>query len=225
MSKALIAALPAKAAEAVNELWWISMIEAALALFFGVSAIFWPGLTLVTLVYLFSGFILGLGVVQVVSAVMSIRRRSTWWVTLLLGILGIALSIYLLRHLDISMQSFLLLVGLSLIARGVLDIVRVFSDKTTTPDGIPKILTAIVGISAIIAGIFVLAQPVAGGVAFVWILGVYALIFGTLNMALAVELRTALFGSVAEPRADTDAQRADEQAYKNSLLNPHKSRR
>jgi uncharacterized membrane protein HdeD (DUF308 family) len=213
MSKAIVAALPARA-EAVNELWWVSMIEAALALFFGVSAIFWPGLTLLTLVYLFSAFILGLGIIQVVSGVMSVRYRGSWWVTMLLGILSIGLGVYLLRHLDISIQSFLLLVGLLLIARGVLDIVRVFSDHTTTPDGIPKTLMAILGLSAIIAGIFVLAQPVAGGVAFVWVLGVYALIFGTLNMALALELRAALFGSVVEPEAETAGRRDGEQTSK-----------
>jgi uncharacterized membrane protein HdeD (DUF308 family) len=178
------------------------MIEAALALFFGISAIFWPALTLVTLVYLFSGFILGLGIVQVVSAVMSIRSRSTWWVTLLIGILSIGLGVYLVRHPDISTQSFLLLVGLLLLARGVFDVVRVFSDRATTPDGIPKVLMAIFGISAIIAGIFIMVQPAVGGVAFVWILGVYTLIFGTLNIALATELRAALFGRATEPGAE-----------------------
>ncbi|MDB5166681.1 MAG: hypothetical protein JWM37_753 [Candidatus Saccharibacteria bacterium] len=211
MNRTLVAALPAKA-DAVNGLWWVNMIEAALALFFGISAIFWPGLTLITLVYLFSGFILGLGIVQVISAIMSIRSRGTWWVTMLLGIISIGLGVYLVRHPGLSMQTFLLLVGLLLVARGVLDIVRVFSDRATTPDGIPRILMAIFGVAAIIAGIFVLVQPVAGGVAFVWILGIYALIFGTLNMALAVELRAALFGPTTQSEAETTDRRADQTA-------------
>jgi hypothetical protein len=58
------------------------------------------------------------------------------------------------------------------------------------------------------------ARPGAGGVAFVWVLGVYALIFGTLNMALALELRAALFGSVVEPEAETAGRRDGEQTSK-----------
>jgi uncharacterized membrane protein HdeD (DUF308 family) len=197
----------------VNQLWWTNMIEATLALFFGVSAVFWPQLTLVTLVYLFSGFVLGLGIVQLFSGIMSMRARSTWWVTLLLGILGIGVGIYLVRHPNVSFQSFVLVVGLLLLARGLLDLVRVFTDRASTRGGIPKILTAIIGVLAIIAGILVMVQPVAGGIAFVWALGVYAIIFGALTMAIAMELRAALFNEAVEESADT--VRAESERYRN----------
>jgi len=45
---------------------------------------------------------------------------------------------------------------------------------------------------SLIAGIVVLRQPVAGGIAFVWVLGLYALISGPLMIALASEARREL---------------------------------
>ena len=110
----------------IHELWWIGVIEATLALFFGITALFWPGMTLAVLTYLFSAFVIGVGIVEVVGGFMSRHTRISWWVTVLLGI---------------------------------------------------------------VAGIIVFYQPVAGGVAFVWVLGLYAIIFGTLGVVTSLALR------------------------------------
>jgi uncharacterized membrane protein HdeD (DUF308 family) len=177
---------------AVNELWWIGIIEATLTLFFGISAIFWPGLTLVALVYLFSAFIMGFGIIQIVAGLMSIRRRSSWWVTVLLGVVTIGVGIYLVRNPDVSFATFILLVGFVLIVRGLLDIMRAFTDRATTRDTVHRTFLTLVGVAGIVAGILILLQPVAGGVAFVWILGLYALIVGTVGIGAALELRAAL---------------------------------
>jgi uncharacterized membrane protein HdeD (DUF308 family) len=44
----------------------------------------------------------------------------------------------------------------------------------------------------------VLAQPVTGGLAFVWAIGLYALITGPLMIALAIELRRAQKAQLAK---------------------------
>ncbi|MDB5164220.1 MAG: hypothetical protein JWS12_838 [Candidatus Saccharibacteria bacterium] len=173
----------------VNDLWWMGAIQATLAIFFGITAIFWPGLTLLTLVFLFSAFVLAWGFIEIVNGLLSIRRRNTWWVTSLLGLIGLGVGIYLVRHPGVSFGTFILLIGLTLIARGVLDGVRAFVDggNTTT-----RTLSLIIGLFAIIAGILILVQPIAGGVAFVWILGLYALIYGAFTLAIALELHNEL---------------------------------
>jgi uncharacterized membrane protein HdeD (DUF308 family) len=173
--------------QVVNELWGVEVAQAVLAIFFGITAIFWPGLTLVVLVYLFSAFILGLGVLEAANGLMSINRRETWWIRLLIGVIGIGSGVYLVRHPAVSFGTFIVVVGLVLIARGLMDIVQAIMDKTSNP---ARMLLALIGISAVIAGILVLSQPVIGGVAFVWILGVYALILGIFGLAIAWELRS-----------------------------------
>jgi uncharacterized membrane protein HdeD (DUF308 family) len=173
----------------INELWWIGLVQAALAIFFGVTAIFWPGLTLVTLVYLFSGFILAMGLVEIIHGLMSISRRDTWWLTLLIGLIGLAVGVYLMRHPDVSFRTFILVVGLALVARGVVDIMGTFVDNRRAPT---RALLLLVGAATVVAGVVIMLQPVAGGVAFVWVLGLYALIYGAFTMALALSARAAV---------------------------------
>jgi uncharacterized membrane protein HdeD (DUF308 family) len=172
--------------QTVSALWWLIMAQAVFAIFFGIAAIFWPGLTLLTLVYLFSAYILIWGLIEIVHGLMSIGRRGTWWLTLLFGIVGLGVGIYLIRHPRVSLATFILLIGLTLIVRGVLEVVATFLyPSTATQRG----LTLLVGVLAVIAGIIILEEPVAGGVAFVWVLGLYSLIFGTLEFVLALEAR------------------------------------
>lgn len=174
----------------VNELWWLILIQSLLAIFFGLAAVFWPGLTLVTLVYLFSAFVLAWGIIEIVHGLMSMSRRDTWWLTLLFGILALIVGVYLVRHPAVSFVTFIVLIGVTLIVRGVFDTVGAFMDRSPAAH---RALLLISGLAAIVAGIILLAQPVAGGVAFVWILGLYALLFGALTMVIALERRNALF--------------------------------
>jgi len=171
---------------ALHELWWLALVEGVVAVFFGIVAIFWPGLTLVALVYLFSAFILAWGIVEIVNGFLSIHRRDTWWLTLIFGLASLGVGIYLVRHPRVSFAAFIVIVGLTLIARGIFDVVGAFVDKRGVSH---KGLTIIVGVAAVIAGIILLFQPAAGGVAFVWVLGLYALIYGALTIALAIEAK------------------------------------
>lgn len=50
-------------------------------------------------------------------------------------------------------------------------------------------LAVIIGIVTGLAGILMLFQPAASGVAFVWILGLFALITGPLMIAMSLDLR------------------------------------
>jgi uncharacterized membrane protein HdeD (DUF308 family) len=53
-----------------------------------------------------------------------------------------------------------------------------------------KSLAIIGGIVGVIAGLIVLAQPVASGVALVWIIGLYAVLEGSLVIATAIKIRS-----------------------------------
>lgn len=172
-----------------NDLWWLLLLQGIVAVFFGIAAIFWPGLTLKALVYLFSAFVLAWGIVEIIHGFLALGRRGSWWLTLIFGIAGLAAGIYLVRHPEVSFTTLILIIGLLLIGRGILDIVGIFLEKYNTTN---KALSAIVGVAAVGAGIIILFQPVSGGVAFVWVLGLYTFIYGALTIALAIQAREAL---------------------------------
>jgi uncharacterized membrane protein HdeD (DUF308 family) len=173
-----------------RDAWTALVLTGVVSIIFGVAAVFWPGLTLLTLVYLFSAYVLVIGIITSVKGIMSIGKSTWWYLRVILGVFELGVGVYLLRHVNVSFATFILLIGFSLIARGVIDVVETFFE--TDASATVRTLTFIVGLAALLAGIIILFQPVAGGVAFVWILGLYALVAGTMEIALAVDAHHVL---------------------------------
>lgn len=172
--------------EVVNELWWIGVAQGAIAIFFGLAALFWPTLTLGVLLFLFSAFLIVIGLAEVINGLVNIGMNKTWWMLVLVGFISLGVGVFLIRNPETTLQTFIIIVGLVLIARGIIDAIRAFTDEYAKQH---KVLNILVGIIAIIAGVLVLAQPVAGGIAFVWILGLYALFYGVLSIAISYGIR------------------------------------
>jgi uncharacterized membrane protein HdeD (DUF308 family) len=164
------------------------ILRGVLAVLFGIAAVFWPGLTLVTLLYLFATFLLVGGLVELVMGVAHIGSPETsgWTkiLVLLLGVLQLGVGVYLLRHPKVTFATFILLIGFTLIFRGVFEVVQGLFDEGSATY---RTIMIIVGLLAALAGIVVLFQPEASGVAFVWIIGLYALITGPLMIAAAMD--------------------------------------
>jgi uncharacterized membrane protein HdeD (DUF308 family) len=172
-----------------SNLWWGLMVRGIVTLLFGVAAVFWPGLTLVTLVYIFSAYILVMGVFELISGVTDAGgRNSMWFLSLILGVIGIGVGIYLLRHPQVSFATLILLLGFTFIARGIIEVVQGFARGRMAGN---RFLLLVGGALAFILGVIILMQPVSGGVAFVWVLGVYALITGPVLIALSLSEKEA----------------------------------
>ena len=168
--------------------WWLILIRGLFLLFFGFFALFWPGMTLQVLILIFSLYIAVDGVVNIIRGILSIgKKNSLWFLTLVLGLLEVLVGIYVFRHPGITLYVFMILIGAAFVARGVLEIILIF-DKS---EGHPA-LHAIAGILALIAGVAVLVYPAAGGIAFVWILGLYGLIAGPILIAVSLTLHSVV---------------------------------
>jgi uncharacterized membrane protein HdeD (DUF308 family) len=95
----------------------------------------------------------------------------------------------LLRHPGVTFATLILLIGFLLIIGGIVSVVSVLTDDDTASG---KTLGVIAGVISVLAGIVLLFQPAASGVAFVWILGLYALITGPLMIALSLDARNVI---------------------------------
>lgn len=164
-------------------------VRGVAAILFGLVALFWPGLTLVTLVYVVSAYLLVSGLIGMILSVVTIRDNKFWFLDLALSFVELGIGVFLVRHLAVTLATFILLVGISFVVRGVVEVVRAFVDSSASGS---RILLGLSGLVSLVAGLFVLRQPVAGGLAFVWVLGLYALITGPLLIALASEARREL---------------------------------
>lgn len=174
----------------LSNYWWALTLRGLAAILFGLAAVFWPGITLVTLVYLFSAYVLASGIVSVVFGLVSAGRAGMdWMFTLLLGFLEVGVGVYLLRHIGVSFATFILLIGLVLVVRGVMELVAAFTETSTAAD---RNMLMIAGAISVLAGIVVLRQPESAGVAFVWVLGVFALITGPMLIAFSIDAKRLL---------------------------------
>jgi len=160
--------------------------EGVLAILAGIAMLFWPGLTLVFLIVIFGIYILVWGIIELIRSLLSIGKNGTWWLELIFSVLLIGLGVFLLRNTLITLALVILLVGFTFIVRGIIDLLMAFfsQDRQVKEDRTFLIISGIIGL---VAGVITLSQPIASGIAFVWIVGLYAVLSGSLLVARAVK--------------------------------------
>ena len=157
-------------------------MQALVTVAFGITVIFWPGLTNLVLLYLVGSYLLLSGITHVGAAIANMD--SSWWILApLLGAAELGFGVYLLRHTTLTFSTFVTLIGFILIIRGLIELVSVVFEGFG--DEVADRVTLLNGFLALVAGIIVLYQTKASSLAFVWIIGVYGLIVGATQLALA----------------------------------------
>lgn len=168
-------------ASVTKESWGALVMGGVVTLVFGVAAVFWPGLTLLTLLYLFSAYVLVSGVVNILAGLASLEAVEAWFLTVALGAFELGVGVYMLRHPHVAFKTFVLLIGFVLIARGLIELVDAYFSALATAR--TKMMGYVSGVAALVAGIVVLFSKPAQGITFVWLLGLYAIVVGTLHIA------------------------------------------
>jgi len=168
-------------ASVTKENWWALVLGGVATLIFGVAAVFWPGLTLLVLLYLFSAYVLVSGVVNILAGLGTVGRVETWFLPVALGAFELGVGVYLLRHTAVAFESFIIMIGFVLIARGIIEAVGIYFN--TRAGAKAQVMSYVSGLGALVAGIVILFAKQAQGVSFVWILGLYAIVVGTIHIA------------------------------------------
>lgn len=172
--------------EATNDLWWLFILQGIVVVLFGLVALFFPGLSLATLMLSFALFAVAWGVIEIVRGLVEIGKTNWWWMSLVFGLLSIGLGVFFVSNPDILIGTFVALLGAFLLVRGVYDLyVAGFVYRRAEN----RILWLIAGAIGIIAAIAIWSYPVASSLAFVWVLGFYALVAGAMTIAYAFRLR------------------------------------
>lgn len=158
---------------------------------FGLAALFWPGVTVSVFAVLFGAFVLVWGITLLIQSLFNISKWHLWWLELIFGILILGLGVFLVRNPEVTLAWLILLIGFTFIVRGVVDVIEAFFSK----DAIIKDSRWIYVVSSIIsllAGVIVLTYPAASGLAFVWVVGLYAIIEGIILVVLANKFRESI---------------------------------
>ena len=168
--------------------WWLLGLRGAIAVLFGLVAVAWPAITLLTLAALFTAFALLAGAVWIFGAVRHRKADQRWWVMLLLGLFSVAAGVVAALHPALTTVALILLIGANALVSGVLDIVVALRVRKYMKGELLLILS---GVASIAFGLIVLLFPTgAGALALAWMTGFYALFTGVLLLALALQVRS-----------------------------------
>jgi uncharacterized membrane protein HdeD (DUF308 family) len=173
-----------------KQVWGLGVALGVVSILFGVLALFWPGLTVGLLIVLFGVFVLIWGVVGLIISLASISTDKFWWLELIFSLLAVGLAVYLLRNPVAAATIFVFFIGLTFLVRGVIDILESLFDPKKA--GGNRVLGIVLGAIGIIAGIITLTYPVTAGLAVVWIIGLYAVLYGSLIVAFSFRAQAEL---------------------------------
>lgn len=153
----------------------------------GVLVLVWPGMTLVTLTLLLSIWLLLAGVVDIIDGVISIKKGGLGWlVSLLVGVLQLGVGAYLVQRPALTALTVVTLVALVFVVQGVAYFLRTFLSGSL--DGGQRLLSLVFAVLSLVAGVWLWRYPFQGSLAFVWLIGLYAIVAGAIQIASASEL-------------------------------------
>jgi uncharacterized membrane protein HdeD (DUF308 family) len=163
------------------------------AVLFGVAAFAWPGITLGALVLLYGAYALVDGAFAVAAAMIGRTGGIPWWAMLAEGLIGIAIGAITFAWPGITALVLLYLISAWAVVTGVFEIVAAVRLRKEIRG---EWLLALSGVLSIVFGLALVANPGAGALAVVWLIGAYAIFFGALLIALGVQLRGLSRGQV-----------------------------
>src|SRR5690348_8066650 len=99
--------------------WWMVLLRGLAAVTFGIVALIWPAMTLLTLVLVYGVFALADGVLSLFGAMTGTAKSSSNWLLALVGVLGIVAGLLALLWPAVVAVGLVLYVGLWAIFRGV----------------------------------------------------------------------------------------------------------
>ena len=167
--------------EMLTRKWWVVGLRGLLAVVFGIVCLVYPGITLTALVLLFGAYALVDGVFALGTAIGGPSGHRVWF--LLEGIAGIAAGILAFVFPQITGAALVYLIAAWAIFTGVFEIAAGFAMPISK-----DWMLALAGLCSIVFGVITLVNPGAGAVAIVWVIGLYALVFGVVLLVLAFRL-------------------------------------
>ncbi len=172
--------------EQLRKNWgWIALRGVA-AVIFGVLAFAWPGATVFVLVLFFGAYALVEGIFALITAFRVRDRGKPMWTFVAIGILGIAAGIVTFLWPGITALTLIVFIAVWAFFMGIFQIVAAVRLRKEIEH---EWLLGLSGVLSVIFGAVMMARPVEGLFAVVWVIAAYSIVFGILLIVLAFRLK------------------------------------
>lgn len=166
--------------------WWAVALRGVLAILFGVFAFLGPGITLAALILLFGAYSLVDGVFAIIAGLRAAQRHERWWPFALEGLLSIVVGILVFVIPAAAALALLYLISAWSIVTGLFRIAAAVRLRREIQGEWLLILN---GVLSVAFGVILALFPGPGLVTVVWLIGIYAIVFGVILLALAFRLK------------------------------------
>ncbi|HTZ55248.1 MAG TPA: DUF308 domain-containing protein [Candidatus Acidoferrum sp.] len=170
--------------QALASRWWIFLIRGLAGVIFGIIALAYPGSALIALAILFGAYAFVDGIFALAAAFTGIAG-TRWWALLLEGILGLVVAFVIWTQPVFSTAVLVYAVAIWAIITGVIEIIAGFQLRDVINN---EWLYILAGVVSIIFGILVFRDIDAGAIAIAWTIGIYAILFGIMQLGVAFRL-------------------------------------
>jgi uncharacterized membrane protein HdeD (DUF308 family) len=155
------------------------------AVLFGICAIVWPGLTVGILVTLFGAYALVNGIFKLIAGVRGgagVHRLSL----ILQGAFSIVLGILVWAWPGLTTLALLYWIAVWAIIIGIMEITSAVQLREEIAN---EWFLGIAGALSILFGLICFIHPASGALSVIWLIGIYAILFGVTLIGLGFRLR------------------------------------
>jgi uncharacterized membrane protein HdeD (DUF308 family) len=167
--------------------WWTFAVQGVVAILLGILAIVQPGITLQALILLFAIWAIVDGVLSLIASVGAAEVREPWWPLVFKGLLGLGVGLATLKWPDVTALTLLFLIAFWSILSGV---TQILASVRLREEIQGEVWLFLGGVASVLFGVLLVVYPSSGILAVVWLLGIYAIIFGVTAIMLGFRLRS-----------------------------------
>ena len=171
--------------EKITHNWWLYAVRGLVAVLLGILAFTRPEQALQALVLVFGAFALVDGLFAMLAGIASYRYFERWWAVLLEGVAGVGIGLLTFFWPNITGLVLLYMIAAWALITGIFEIVAAIQLRRLIKDEWMLILG---GLLSILFGVLLFVFPVAGAMSVIWMIGIYAIVFGILEIILAFRL-------------------------------------
>lgn len=165
--------------------WRPALVVGVISVALGIVVALHPSTSLNVVSVLLGVLMLVSGLLYVVRAIGGDARHRGW--AAIAGLAFVVLGVVLIRHLHVTVLLIALLVGLTWIVQGVVELMAASEER-----GRIRVWLAVFGAISLIAGIVVIAAPIGSVTVLTVLLGVWWIVLGVLEIAGALVVRHEL---------------------------------
>ena len=166
--------------------WWLFLLRGLAAVLFGLLAIIWPELTVMTLVILFGAFVLVDGLFALLAGFVTVEGNPRWWALNIAGLLAVVIGVVTFIWPEITETVLLYFIAAWAVVTGLFRFIAALQLRQTIAGEWLMLLNSIL---SVIFGILLFVFPQEGAVGLVIVIGVFAMILGILNIIFGLQLR------------------------------------